>query len=118
MDVGYRRYLGSSRARPFINANAGFARLETVRSEFSVPAAGVVLSDVDFLVSSVVPAFGVGGGVQLNLSERLALQGGIDFKWHGDATDRDGLAGTGLEPINDESRRWSMPLTGGVTLRF
>ena len=25
----------------------------------------------------------------------------------------DGLAGTGLETINDESRRWSLPVTGG-----
>jgi hypothetical protein len=60
----------------------------------------------------------VGGGVQIDLSNRLALQGGVDLKWHGDAGDRDGLAGTGLEPINDKSRRWSMPITGGVTVRF
>ena len=32
--------------------------------------------------------------------------------------DLDGLAGTGLEGINDESRRWSMPITGGITVRF
>jgi hypothetical protein len=36
----------------------------------------------------------------------------------GDANDLDGLAGTGLESINDESRRWSMPITGGITVRF
>jgi hypothetical protein len=60
----------------------------------------------------------MGGGLQIDLSERLAVQGGVDFRWHGDAKDRDGLAGTGLEPINDETRRWSMPLTGGVTVRF
>jgi hypothetical protein len=89
-----------------------------VTSEFSVPAAGVVLSDVDFFESSLVPAFGVGGGVQVQLSERVAVQGGVDLRWHGDAQDLDGLAGTGLEAINDESRRWSMPVTGGVTVRF
>jgi hypothetical protein len=36
----------------------------------------------------------------------------------GDAEDLDGLAGTGLESISDESRRWSMPITGGITFRF
>jgi len=43
---------------------------------------------------------------------------GVGFKWQGDATDLDGLAGTGLESINDESLRWSMPITGGITVRF
>ena len=118
MDFGNRQYLGRGRIQPFAGADVGFARLETVTSEFSVPAAGVVLPDVGFLDSSVVPAFGFSGGVQVQLSDRLALQGGVDFRWHGDATDVDGLAGTGLEEINDETRRWSMPITGGVVVKF
>jgi hypothetical protein len=118
MDAGYRYYFGSGIARPFVGGSVGFVRLSTIESEFSVPAANVVLADVPFYDSSVVPAFGMGGGVQVNLSDRVALQAGIDFKWHGDATDEDGLAGTGLEDINDESRRWAMPITGGVTVRF
>lgn len=28
------------------------------------------------------------------------------------------LAGASLKSINDESRRWSMPITGGITVRF
>jgi hypothetical protein len=68
--------------------------------------------------TSVVPSVGAGGGVQINLSDRFAVQGGVEFKWQGDAGDLDGLAGTGLESINDESRRWSMPITGGITVRF
>jgi hypothetical protein len=76
------------------------------------------LSTGNMYDTSVVPSFGAGGGVQINLSQRFAVQGGVDFKWQGDANDLDGLAGTGLEPINDENRRWSMPITGGVTVRF
>lgn len=117
-DIGYRQYFGDAAARPYVGAGVGFVRLGEVRSEFSVPAAGVILSDVDFLESSTVPAFNFGGGVQIRLSDALAFQGGIDFRWHGDASDIDGLAGTGLESINDESRRWSMPITAGLTLRF
>jgi opacity protein-like surface antigen len=118
MDFGYRQYLGTAMARPYVGAGVGFVRIDAIRSEFSVPAAGVVLAGVDMYESSVVPSFGGGGGVQINLSDRFAVQGGVEFKWHGDAKDRDGLAGTGLESINDESRRWSMPITGGVTVRF
>ena len=58
MDFGYRQYFGSGKARPFIGASGGFVRLEEIKSEFSVPAAGVVLSEVDFYGSSVVPSFG------------------------------------------------------------
>jgi hypothetical protein len=118
MDFGYRQYFGSGKARPFIGGSAGFVRLEEVKSEFSVPAAGVVLSNVDFYGASVVPSFATGGGMQIRISDMVAVQGGIEFKWQGDAEDNDGLAGTGLESINDESRRWSLPVTGGITFRF
>ena len=118
MDFGYRQYFGTAMARPYVGASGGFVRVDTIQSEFSVPAAGVVLSNVNMYDTSVVPSFGAGGGVQINLSERFAVQGGVEFTWQGDATDLDGLAGTGLESINDESRRWSMPITGGITVRF
>ena len=118
MDFGYRQYFGTAMAQPYVGASAGFVRVDAIRSEFSVPDAGVVLPDVNMYDSSVVPSLGFGGGVQVNLSDRFAVQGGVEFKWQGDASDLDGLAGTGLEGINDESRRWSMPITGGITVRF
>ena len=118
MDFGYRQYVGSGMARPYVGASGGFVRLDKIQSEFSVPAAGVVLANVDMYDTSLVPSLGVGGGLQISLSDRFAFQGGVEFKWRGDANDLDGLAGTGLESINDESRQWSMPITGGITVRF
>jgi hypothetical protein len=118
MDFGYRQYFGTAMVRPYLGASGGFVRVDTIQSEFSVPAANVVLSNVNMYDTSVVPSLSANGGVQINLSDRIAVQGGIEFKWQGDATDLDGLAGTGLESINDESRRWSMPITGGITVRF
>ena len=120
VDVGYRQYLMSSesRFRPFVGGSVGLVNVDRIRSTFSVPAANVVLPDVGFYESSTVPAFGLGGGLQVGLSSRIAFQVLADFKWHGDLSDEDGLAGTGLESINDESRRWAMPITGGITVRF
>ena len=118
MDFGYRQYFGTALVRPYVCAGGGFVRLDAIQSEFSVPAAGVVLSNVDMYDTSVVPSLGAGGGVQISLSDRFAIQGGVEFRWQGDANDLDGLVGTGLESINDESRRWSMPVTGGITVRF
>lgn len=118
MDFGYRQYFGTAMARPYVGASGGFVRVDKIQSEFSVPAANVVLSNVNMYDASVVPSVGAGGGVQINLSDRIAVHGGVEFKWQGNATDLDGLAGTGLESINDESRRWSMPITGGMTVKF
>ena len=118
VDFGYRHYFGTAMARPYVGAGGGFVRVDKIQSEFSVPAASVVLSNVDMYDTSVVASVGAGGGVQINLSDRFAVQGGVEFRWQGDANDLDGLAGTGLESINDESRRWSMPITGGITVRF
>lgn len=118
MDVGYRHYLTTSRVRPFVGATGGFVNVDRIRSTFTVPAANVTLSDVAFYDSSTVPTVGVGGGLLYRLSDRLALQGGVDLRWLGDLSDEDGLRGTGLERINDESRRWTAPVTLGVTVRF
>lgn len=118
MDAGYRQYFGTSGMRPFIGGSVGFVRLSEAAAEFTVPAANVTLSNVDFFDTSTVPAFGVGAGVQVDLNARTAFQAGIDFKWHGAYKDLDGLAGTGLERINDETSRWAMPITAGLTVRF
>lgn len=120
MDFGYRHYVGARdrRVRPFFGGAAGFTRVDRIRSTFSVPAANVTLPNVNFYDNSTVLSFNGYGGVQFPLSGRVSLQALADFRWHGDLNPVDGLAGTGLEPINDKSRRWSMPVTGGVTVRF
>ena len=120
MDVGYRQYLAASTSpvRPFAGASLGFLRTDTINATFSVPAANVVLRDVGMYDSSTVMAFAVSAGALVPIGENFGIQGGVDFRWHGDLTPVDGLAGTGLEPINDESRRWTMPVTIGAVVRF
>ncbi len=120
MDFGYRQYLTGrdSTVRPFVGGSVGFVNVDRIRGTLSVPAAGVVLPDVPFYDSSTVAGFGFGGGVQVGLTDHFAVQGGVDFRWHGDLDQQEGLAGTGLESINDESRRWAMPVTAGITVRF
>ncbi|MBS1819995.1 MAG: hypothetical protein JSU08_18835 [Acidobacteria bacterium] len=118
MDLGYRQYYGASKLRPFAGASVGFTRVDTINSTFTVPAAGVTLAAVPMNASSTVPSFGLQGGAQYHLNDRLALQAGADFRWHGNLKQNEGLAGTGLEGINDKTRRWALPITAGLTLRF
>jgi hypothetical protein len=118
MDVGYRRYMGSRMVQPFLGGSVGFTRVEAINSTLTVPAANVTLSDVGFYEPSTVPSFSLSGGTQVAVTARVGFQAGVDFRWHGDLKQREGLAGTGLESINDESRRWAFPITAGMTVRF
>lgn len=118
MDFGYRQYYGNGRVRPFAGANVGFTRVSAIDATLTVPAANVTLSNVPFYSDSTVFSFGLGAGAQVQLNDMLAFQAGADFRWHGDLKQNEGLLGTGLESINDETRRWALPLTAGLTVRF
>lgn len=118
MDVGYRQYLSGGPVKPFIGGSAGFTRVEAIDSTLTVPAANVTLNKIGFYESSTVPSFSVSGGAQIALTGNLAFQGGVDLRWQGDLQQNEGLAGTGLESINNESRRWTFPIRAGLTVRF
>lgn len=118
MDFGYRHYLSRGRVSPYVGGGAGFTRVEAIASTLTVPAANVTLANVPFYKASTVPSVGVAGGAQVRLTDMLAFQAGVDLRWHGDLEQNEGLAGTGLENINDKSRRWAMPVTAGLTVRF
>lgn len=118
MDFGYRQYYGAGKVRPFAGANVGFTRVSAIDATLTVPAASVTLSNVPFYSDSTVASFGLGAGAQVQLNDRFAFQAGADFRWHGNLKQNEGLAGTGLESINDDSKRWALPITAGVTVRF
>lgn len=87
-------------------------------STFSVPAANVVLSDVPFYDSSTVGVFGGDLGFSYDVSESVALGIEAGLRYQTGLSDLEGLAGTGLEPINDAGSRWSVPVLATVTFRF
>ena len=119
-DLGYRQYLGGaeSRVRPYLGVFGGVSRVDAIKAEFTVPAASVTLPGVDMYEESTVPVFGASAGLQAKLTDALSLQVGADLRWRGDLSPKDGLAGTGLDGINDKSRRWSLPVFAGLTVRF
>jgi hypothetical protein len=99
---------------PYVSALAGFRRVETIPGTFSVPAAGVTLRDTPFFDNSVVPVFGGGAGVLFAASSRISFGVEAGIRYHTDLADIEGLAGTGLENLNDAGDRWSMPVSGVV----
>jgi hypothetical protein len=118
-EVGYRRYFQPEKAfKPYLGVLAGLRFVSELPSTFSVPAAGVVLSDVPFYESSTVGVFGLDIGFSYDVSESLALGIETGPRYQTGLSDLEGLAGTGLESINDVGSRWSMPILATIRLRF
>jgi hypothetical protein len=117
MDGGMRyHFTPGARVAPYVSALAGFRRVEAISGTFSVPAAGVTLRDTPFFDDSTVPVFGGDAGVLFGVSPRVSVGVEAGVRYHADLSDIEGLAGTGLENLNDAGSRWSVPISG--VLRF
>jgi hypothetical protein len=119
MDAGMRYHFAlDSRVTPYVSALAGFRRVEAIPGTFSVPAAGVTLAETPFFDDSTVPVFGGDLGMLFAISPRvrLGVEGGL--RYHTDLEQIEGLAGTGLENLNDGGSRWSVPISGVVRFAF
>ena len=99
-------------------AVAGLRFVSELPSTFSVPAAGVVLSDVPFYDSSTVGVFGADLGFSFDFGKSVALGLETGPRYQTGPSDLEGLAGTGLESINDTGSRWSMPVVATLRFRF
>ncbi len=77
-----------------------------------------MLSDVPFYESSTVGVFGLDIGFSYDVSDRVALGVETGPRYQTGLSDVEGLAGTGLESINDVGSRWSMPILASIRLRF
>ena len=119
IDAGMRYYFApAARVNPYVAALAGFRRVDAIPGTFSVPAAGVTLADTPFFDDSTVPVFGGDAGVLLAVAPRVGLGVEVGLRYHTDLSQIEGLAGTGLENLNDAGSRWSVPIAGVLRFRF
>jgi hypothetical protein len=118
-EIGYRYYFRADQPlKPYLALAGGLRFVSELPSTFSVPQADVVLSDVPFYDKSTVGVFGADLGFSYELGESVALGLEAGLRYQTSPSDLEGLAGTGLEPINDAGSRWSLPLLASVTFRF
>jgi hypothetical protein len=119
MDAGMRYHFTPGAAvAPYVSALAGFRRVDAISGTFSVPAAGVTLRDTPFFDDSTVPVFGGDLGVLFAASRRVSLGVEAGVRYHTDLSQLEGLAGTGLENLNDAGSGWSVPISGVVRFGF
>jgi len=82
------------------------------------PQANLVLQNNDFYDQTTAFTFGGNAGLLWNLSDRVGVFGQIGLKYVTGMSEVDDLVGTGLETINDNSARWTMPFLVGVRVGF
>jgi opacity protein-like surface antigen len=120
IDAGYRYYFPTEaeRFRPYAGATIGIAVLDEIDADFAAPDLGLTLNATDFYDGTAAFAFGLEGGVLYELTDRVDLNANLGFRYVSGLSEVDGLQGTGLEGINDDSGRWTLPLMVGVRFKF
>jgi hypothetical protein len=118
VEAAFRQYLSAGRLKPYVGVVAGARFVSELPSTFSVPAAGVVLADVPFYDKSTVGVFGADIGVAYSVNDSVSIGVETGPRYQTKPSRLNGLAGTGLESINDTGSRWSMPVLATLTFRF
>jgi len=119
MEAGARMHFAPGAAiNPYASVLGGFKRVSAIAGTFRVPAAGVTLRDTPFYDDSTVPVFGGNVGMLLGGTNRLNVGIEAGIRYHSDLTDIEGLAGTGLENLNDTGSRWSVPVSAVFRIQF
>lgn len=119
LEAGPRLYLSPESAfKPYAALTAGVRFLRANPATFSVPAAGVVLNDVPFFDEATVGVFGADLGFTYDVARNVAVGMETGPRYQTKPSPLGGLAGTGLDRINDTASRWSMPILGTISFRF
>jgi hypothetical protein len=120
IDGGFRYYLNDNdqRFRTYVGASLGIAVIDEIDADFAVPSAGITLNATDFYDGTAAFTLGGNAGLLYALSDRVDVTGEVGLRYVSGLSEVDGLEGTSLEDINDNSSRWALPLAFGIRVRF
>lgn len=119
-EVGYRQFFGSTEGvRPYLAGKVGAAKRSKVNATFEIPDAAITIANAPFTRASWVFSAGADAGVSIPVSPAFSLQAETGLRYQGGLRDNDtALSGLGLAAINDDGKRWSVPLTVRATFKF
>ena len=119
IDFGLRRYVDlAPQVRAYGEGTIGLAFVDETDVVLVAPSINLAQNATDFYDRT--SAFTLGGnvGVLVQISQKVGVYGQLGLRYVTGMSEVDGLAGTGLETINDNSARWSVPFVAGVRIRF
>jgi hypothetical protein len=119
LDAGLRRYVDlMTNLRAYGEGTVGVAIIDETDVILVAPAANLSGNATDFYDKTAAFALGGNAGVLFQTGERIGIFGQVGLRWVSGMSAVDGLAGTGLETINDKSSRWTFPFIAGLRVRF
>ena len=119
LDVGFRRYVDlTPKMRAYGEGTIGLAFVDETDVILVAPTANLSGNATDFYDRTAAFTLGGNAGVLVQLTDKVGVYGQLGLRYVTGMSAVDGLAGTGLETINDKSARWTVPFIGGVRVRF
>ena len=121
LDVGYRRYMAveDQRAlRLYGEAMIGLGFIDAIDAELAAPQSNLVVDSTDFYDQTAAFTWSFAAGMLYDLNPRLAFNAQIGVRHVSGLSEVDQLEGTGLEDINNDSGRLTIPLTVGLRVKF
>jgi hypothetical protein len=119
LDVGLRRYTEIAyRFHLYGEGTIGLAFIGETDVMLVAPGANLAGDATDFYDRTAAFTAAGNAGVLFEASERFGVFGQLGLRYVTGMSEVDGLAGTGLEEINDSSARWTLPFLVGVRARF
>jgi len=119
LDVGLRRYADlTSTLRAYGEGTIGLAFIDETDVLLVAPGANLSANATDFYDKTSAFTIGVNAGVLFKVARKVDAYGQLGLRYVTGMSEVDGLAGTGLETINDKSARWTVPVLAGLRVRF
>jgi hypothetical protein len=119
LDVGLRKYgYTDRRFKPYGEGLIGLGFVDKTDVTLVAPQANVTFDNNDFYDQTAAFTFAGNAGVLWQLSDRIGAYAQLGVRYVSGMSEVDDLAGTGLETINDNSSRWTLPFVVGFSTRF
>ena len=119
LDVGLRKY---HRMTPSVqlygDGSIGIGFVDKVDVTLVAPAVDLFRDANDFYDQTTAFAWAINGGVLFQGEGRLGVFAQLGIRKVSGMSEVDDLAGTGLQTINDNSGRWTMPFLVGARFGF
>lgn len=119
LEGGLRYYfLPEGPTRTYVAGVAGFRFLQATDVTFRVPDLGLTFADLPYFDSSTLFIFGGDTGISRDMSDRVAIGAELGLRYQPKPGPETVFADPNLQGVNDTGSRWSLPISGFVTVRF
>jgi hypothetical protein len=120
LDVGFRRYVPNTvhNVRLYAEGAIGLGFISELDAELAAPGSNIVFDATDFYDATAAFTMSVHTGLLFNIHKQLDLNAQIGLRYMTGMSAVDAFRGTGLEDINSNTARWTIPFIVGVSVRF